>query len=397
MAKNINRLLQEAEISYVSGDLVLAHQILSHILSINAENAKANELYAYIVGNENSPTSRQDAIRHLRVASRQIDCTAKCLYELGSILLENEKDLEEALLLLMRAEKLAPLSFEVLHDLATVYAKLGNEKIALQKYILAAQIKPDSPELLYNIAKLYDNAFDYKNALIYYDMALNIAPNFIEALINRSNNSLVLGCHLEALIFANRAYELNPNSDYLFGHIVGIKKQICDWSSYDEQVVKITDGILKNEKISTPFILLSLLDEPMLQRKNAEVYVNDRYPINQNLGAIKKRHKNSKIKIGYFSADFGNHPVSLLMAEVFELHDRNNFEVIAFSLGPIVDHPIRNRLIQSFDQFIDVRELTEVDICKLTRGLNIDIAIDLGGFTKDSRAGIFSYRAAQFK
>jgi predicted O-linked N-acetylglucosamine transferase (SPINDLY family) len=394
MTENIASLLGEAETAYVLGNISVARQTLYKILSDNPENARANELFAYIVGNENTSTSRQDAVRYLRVASRQDDCSAKCLYELGSILLEDGHELDEALLLFMRAEKLVPLSFEILHDLATVHAKMGREKLALQKYIQASQIKKDSAELLYNIAKLYDNAFDYKNAIIYYDKAIEIAPNFIEAIINRSNNSLALGDYLQALTFANRAYALNPNADYLYGHIVGIKMQICDWVGYGEQITKIIDADLSQEKISTPFNLLSLLDDPILQRKITEMYVNDRYPLNEKLGAIKNEYKNSKIKIGYFSADFGNHPVSLLMAEVFELHDRNQFEVIGFSFGAMTDHPIRSRLMQGFDQFIDVRDRTEFDISSLARELKIDIAIDLGGFTRDSRAGIFSFRAA---
>jgi predicted O-linked N-acetylglucosamine transferase (SPINDLY family) len=60
----------------------------------------------------------------------------------------------------------------------------------------------------------------------------------------------------------------------------------------------------------------------------------------------------------------------------------------------MTDHPMRGRLMRGFDQFIDIRDRTEVDISKLARELKIDIAIDLGGFTRDSRAGIFSYRAA---
>ena len=394
MSKNIVSLLSEADSAYALGNIALARQTLHKILNVNPENARANELYAYIVGNENTSTSRQDAIRYLRISSCQNDCSAKCLYELGSLLLEDEQDLDEALLLLMRARELAPLSFEILHDLGTVHAKMGHEKLALQKYIEASQIKHDSAELLYNIAKLYDNAFDYKNAIIYYDKALQIAPNFIEAIINRSNNSFVLGDYLQALIFAKRAYALNPNADYLYGHMVGIKMQICDWSEYDEQIKKIIDATLNQEKISTPFTLLSLTDDLKIQRKITEIYVNDCYPLNKKLGPIKKDYRNSKLKIGYFSADFGNHPVSLLMAEVFELHDRNQFEIIAFSLGVMTDHPMRGRLMRGFDQFIDIRDRTEVDISKLARELKIDIAIDLGGFTRDSRVGIFSYRAA---
>jgi predicted O-linked N-acetylglucosamine transferase (SPINDLY family) len=82
------------------------------------------------------------------------------------------------------------------------------------------------------------------------------------------------------------------------------------------------------------------------------------------------------------------------MAELFELHDKSKFELIGFSFGPIANDEMRQRLAKSFDQFIEVGKKSDVEIAKLSRDLNIDIAIDLKGFTQDSRTGIFAYRAA---
>jgi predicted O-linked N-acetylglucosamine transferase (SPINDLY family) len=98
--------------------------------------------------------------------------------------------------------------------------------------------------------------------------------------------------------------------------------------------------------------------------------------------------------VGYFSADFHNHATGYLMAELFELHDKSKFELIGFSFGPIANDEMRQRLAKSFDQFIEVGKKSDVEIAKLSRDLNIDIAIDLKGFTQDSRTGIFAYRAA---
>jgi predicted O-linked N-acetylglucosamine transferase (SPINDLY family) len=103
---------------------------------------------------------------------------------------------------------------------------------------------------------------------------------------------------------------------------------------------------------------------------------------------------NNKIRIGYFSADFRVHPVSTLIAELFELHDKTKFEIIAFSFGEDDKSSMRLRISKSFDQFIDVSNLSDFDIAKLSRDMKVDIAIDLGGYTADSRTGIFSYRAA---
>jgi predicted O-linked N-acetylglucosamine transferase (SPINDLY family) len=82
------------------------------------------------------------------------------------------------------------------------------------------------------------------------------------------------------------------------------------------------------------------------------------------------------------------------MAELFELHDKSQFELIAFSFGPKADDEMRRRIEKSFNRFIEVGDKEDIEIAELSRNLNIDIAIDLKGFTKDSRVGIFSNRAA---
>jgi predicted O-linked N-acetylglucosamine transferase (SPINDLY family) len=82
------------------------------------------------------------------------------------------------------------------------------------------------------------------------------------------------------------------------------------------------------------------------------------------------------------------------MAELFELHDRSQFEIVGFSFGPTANDEIRQRLEKSFDQFIEVGSKSDVEVAKLSRDFNIDIAVDLKGFTKDGRTGIFAHRAA---
>ena len=95
-----------------------------------------------------------------------------------------------------------------------------------------------------------------------------------------------------------------------------------------------------------------------------------------------------------FSADFKNHAVSFLTAELFELHDRSKFEIIAFSFTSNDQSAIRLRLEATFNRFIDVSEMSDMDVAELSRKLQIDIAVDLGGYTAHNRPGIFAHRAA---
>jgi predicted O-linked N-acetylglucosamine transferase (SPINDLY family) len=136
------------------------------------------------------------------------------------------------------------------------------------------------------------------------------------------------------------------------------------------------------------------MDNPAIHRICSELYIKDKSHSNNALNSIPKSLWKSKIVIGYYSADFRSHPVSFLTAELFEIHNKERFELIAFNFGPDVKDEIHNRIFKAFDQFIDVRDKSDQEVAIQSRRLRVDIAIDLGGYTKDCRPGIFSYRAA---
>ena len=170
--------------------------------------------------------------------------------------------------------------------------------------------------------------------------------------------------------------------------------KICSWSGLAESLENISKKVVSNEKVATPFSLLALNDDALLHKKSSEIYVQSRYPFNPVLETILKRPQGQKIRVGYFSADFHNHATANLMAELFELHDKSQFELVGFSFGPITNDEMRQRLEKSFDQFIEVANKSDIEIAQLSRDLNIDIALDLKGFTQDARTGIFAHRAA---
>jgi protein O-GlcNAc transferase len=169
---------------------------------------------------------------------------------------------------------------------------------------------------------------------------------------------------------------------------------LCDWYKFEENVSELIKKIERNEKSSRSFNFASLVNSLPMQRKIAEMWIKDQYPPNYSLGDIAKRPKSEKIRIGYFSADFQCHPVSLLTAELFECHDKNQFEIIAFSFGYNTKDPVRQRLEKAFDKFVNVLGQSDQAVAHLAREMKIDIAIDLGGATKGGRPGVFSYRAA---
>jgi predicted O-linked N-acetylglucosamine transferase (SPINDLY family) len=104
--------------------------------------------------------------------------------------------------------------------------------------------------------------------------------------------------------------------------------------------------------------------------------------------------RHDKLRIAYLSADFKSHATAFLMAELFERHDRSRFEVIAISFGVDDRTETRQRLVVAFDQFHDVRTKSDTEVAGLLCDLEVDIAIDLKGYTQDSRPEILAYRPA---
>ena len=168
---------------------------------------------------------------------------------------------------------------------------------------------------------------------------------------------------------------------------------LCLWDELPKYLNELTHKISNNEKVANPFPVLALINDPAVQKKTAEIYVNEKYSQSHVLPKIDHCPHHAKIRIGYFSADFRIHPVSFLTSELYETHDRKQFEIHAFSFGPDTKDEMNLRIKAGVDYFHDVRVLSDKEVAILARHLEIDIAVDLGGFTTDSRTGIFAMQA----
>jgi predicted O-linked N-acetylglucosamine transferase (SPINDLY family) len=181
---------------------------------------------------------------------------------------------------------------------------------------------------------------------------------------------------------------------YLPGFILHTQMHLCDWNKFEDKVNGLLVKIRRNQKASMSFCTLALTDALTTHFQAAYIWYEDTCPFSPALGPISKVAPKEKIRVGYYSADFHNHATACLVAELFERHDKARFEVIGFSFGPVAQDALRQRLIPAFSEFIDVRLQSDKEIATLSRTMGIDIAIDLKGYTTDSRPGIFSYRAA---
>ncbi len=231
-------------------------------------------------------------------------------------------------------------------------------------------------------------------ALASYDRALEIRADAAPTHFNRGFLLRIMQRYAEASAAYRAAAALAPELDFLPGARLEASLQGCDWSEFDALVAEVTAGVLGDRPVSHPATLLAALDSPSLHLRAAQIWVRRCCPPDAALGPPPVRRTAGKLRVGYFSADFREHPLSRLLADLIETHDRSRFEVLGFAFGPPVEDAARRRLERGFDRFIDIHEMSDLDAAALARRLEVDIAIDLGGYTYNCRSGIFALRAA---
>lgn len=229
-------------------------------------------------------------------------------------------------------------------------------------------------------------------ALPCYERALALQPDFADALVNLGHALNALQRPQDALTAYQRALALDARAPWLYGAWLYTRLRICDWRDLGTAFAELGRRIDSGEPAATPFTVLAAPLSASQQHQCSRTYVSRMGFAPAN--AVPHGGSHQRIRIGYFSADFHGHATAYLMAELVERHDRSRFEVIAFSFGPRSSHPMRARLEAAFDQFIDVADLPDADIAERARAMQIDIAIDLKGYTEDCRTGIFAQRAA---
>ena len=271
------------------------------------------------------------------------------------------------------------------------HTKSFDEAIATLNQAIA--IKSDYVDAFVMRAVIFNDMRKYEEAIVDYRHALEINSHYSEVLLNLGNTYSQLNRFLEAKEVYELASQQNPELDYLAGTLFFVKIKMCDWSHYEDRKNQLAHKIRAGKKCTLPFPLVAIFNEEQLITNAGKTYCQERHPLIKNDISFEPK-KSGKIRIGYYSADFHNHATSYLMAHLFELHNRDNFEIIAFSFGPDFNDESRLRLKNAFDQFIDIRHLSDQKVAQLSREMGIDIAVDLKGHTQDARTSIFANRAA---
>lgn len=301
---------------------------------------------------------------------------------------------EEAIASYKQAIALNPQDVEVWTNLGDSLFKIKNFDEAFAAYDKALAIKPDLAQAWLGRGTIFSELKRYGEAVEAFDKAIAFKPDLAEAWFGRG---AVLSDHKrydEALADYDKVLSLKPGLMSAEGARLHVKMHICDWSNHDAECVRLVSSVRNNKAITAPFVFLGVSTSAEDQLQCAKSWVAEKFPPASNPIWRGERYDHEKIRIAYVSADFYEHPVSFLMAGMFERHDKARFEVTAISLGADDSSEMRQRLEKSFDRFVDAQSLSERQIADLVKSLEIDILIDLMGSTGIPRTGVFAQRAA---
>ena len=286
-------------------------------------------------------------------------------------------------------------------DNADAWVNLGNalresaqSDRALAAFDRALALHPRLAQAHYNRALTLQYRGATAAALDSYDRALALEPHFLDAHYNRGAALQTLRRPAEAADAFAHVLSLAPHCPNAAGKLMYSRLLACDWTGYERQHSSLITAVLAGEEACDPFAFTGIADAPAAQLACARTYATHRFPPAAQPLWNGERYNHDRIRVAYVSADFHDHPTSHLAAGLFERHDRSRFEITAIALGPRREGAMRQRVGAAFDHFIEMGDRSPNAIARLMREAEIDIAVDLMGYTLGGQPEIFALRPA---
>ncbi|MFO1316703.1 MAG: tetratricopeptide repeat protein [Burkholderiales bacterium] len=292
-----------------------------------------------------------------------------------------------------RAIAIDPFFVDALVNRGNALHEQQRDDESLADYDTALQFAPDCVAAWYNQGVVLQSLRRLPEAIVSYDRALALDPRHVDAHYNRGIALGKLNRGDEARVAYDEVIALDPDFPYVLGQAAYARAELCDWNGYAELAARALDGVRRGRVACDPFVLLGLADDPAAHRACAALHAARQIPRVPPL-AKGAHYAHGRIRVAYLSANFCAHAVAYLIAELFELSDRARFELTAISFGPDDGSAMLARIRSAFDRFIDVRSLSDAAVARQMHELEIDIAVDLMGFTREGRPGILAYRPA---
>ncbi|MGY4402850.1 tetratricopeptide repeat protein [Bradyrhizobium sp. USDA 3315] len=280
------------------------------------------------------------------------------------------------------------------YNRGNVLIELDRLEEAVASYDKAIALQPDYAEAYNNRGSALFRLRHHDAALASIDKAIQHKGDDAAAYANRGKVLSTLARHHEALAAYDKAVALKPDQAEIEGYRLHAKSHMCDWTDFDAERDRLIESIRTRNATTPPFLFCSVPSSTADQLLCATRWTAKNHPPSASQRWRGERYDHDRIRIGYFSSDFCNHATSLLMAGMFECHDRSKFETVAISWSPSDPSEMRRRLEASFDRFVEVRDINDDEVADLIRRLEIDILVDLKGFTGGSRTRVLGRRPA---
>ena len=309
-----------------------------------------------------------------------------------ALALKDLKRPEEALATVERALALESGFAQGWNNRGIILFELKRLSEALQSYERALALDPGYADAVNNRAAALFGLRRFSESLADSDRALALRPNFADAQYNRGNALSELNRPQEALGCFEQALALDPRHPNALSGLANAAMTIGDWERTAQLADRLKADVLAGTSRIQPFVLMGYHDDNELQLRCSQNFVRQAGP-----GALVplwtgQAYGHDKIRLAYLSADFHEHVTASLLVEMFERHDRARFDITAISFGPDDGSAMRARLVKAFDHFHDARQQSDREVAELLRSWEIDIAVDLGGYTSGARPWVLAHR-----
>ena len=384
---------------------VEAHLNLGHIFYSNEEFDFAEKEYSALLGidpeNNDALTGLgniaykkenfEEAIRLFQIVINKGLRPSIILQSLG-LAYASLGDFSAAENSFLEALKNKPVDATFYLNRANFYAASGKDELAISDLSIASTLAPNNADIFFNLGNILAELDRLPEALDCYKTSLSLNPKRSDALLNASDVTHAMGRHEESLGFLNQAAKIG-SQEYLKGMLFFNRLFCCEWGNYQSDKEDLIREVKAGANVAIPLQFLSVGESEEDLYKCTTNWWSKKFKSKTVVNPLN--YTNEKIRIGYISADFRDHAVTHLIAELIELHDRDKFQIFGFSLAPRDSSCIyQNRLVHAFDTFMDVSRLPTLEIVASVRQHQIDILIDLMGHTRGSNLNVFRYRPA---
>lgn len=324
----------------------------------------------------------------IKIKSKYVDA----IYALG-VLLQDLKRNDEAAVHYQQVILLNPQHIDALNNLGVISHAKGDLKDAIKQYLLITNINESHDDAFNNLGVAYQQLGRIDASINAHEKAIALNPDNADAY---NNLGIVLhdkGLLINAIDAYKKAVKLDPDFQNAHASYLHLKQHICDFSAASEIEANF-ERLGSGEKTVPPFSTLSWADDAHQQLLKSSIWGSHKYNNFVKHDFNSKRNHDQKLRVGYFGSDFHDHATMYLMNGLLREHDHTEFDIFIYSYGHQKQGVWRDSAKQSIKNFFDVANNSDSEIVDLARSHNLDIAIDLKGYTQHTRSGLFQYRLA---